>query len=492
LVFFCLFSVDKNSPLKTLCKSHFLKMATPVAALAFNSLRGKSFFLSYYDPTHLICIDSDARYPTFPDSGCGGWTALTVLTRLFSEVDATTTISDFLLSRIIHLLEPAASKRLLMEKPHLSTLWYSAGQSQIEIQTFGCDDWPIFPLPIHYAATAGNSELIIQLVGTVSEKEKYVQLVGTVSEKEKYVSAGLGFGCDDEFGYKGYMSGYTCLHLAVVYNRLEVVAYLVRQFPRLVTIRNRKDEYPVEMIAKNSTTLYPERQSTKHKIVWWLLRTDFTGWMLGKKTDHVKPWRPTPGWEHMHTERRPRHQRISYMNIGQLIEETFPVTLEMPFPDYLTPMSKRMNGKIIRLEKKQATEEKKEINLADMMKERPHSAMCNDMFLVLIGLLNANCGGKSAGDPVILIMQFAFWDVMDMITPSSMSKENLHLGLTQDELDEDEDWDAEQEDDAEQEECAADDSSEDTFHRGLTQQENDAEQEECAAEDSGEDSAWWL
>jgi hypothetical protein len=171
-------------------------MATPVAALAFNSLRGKSFFLSNYDPTHLICIDSDARYPTFPASGCGGWTALTVLTRLSSEVDATTTISDFLLSRIIHLLEPAASKQLLMEKPRLSTLWYFAGQSQLEIQTFGCacdlhsigdDSSPIFPLPIHYAATAGNMELIIQLVGTVVDEEWYV-------------SAGLRFGCDGEFG----------------------------------------------------------------------------------------------------------------------------------------------------------------------------------------------------------------------------------------------------------------------------------------------------
>jgi hypothetical protein len=114
-------------------------MVTPVAALAVNSLRGKSFFLSCCDPTHLIGIESDARYPTFRASGCGGWIALTVLSRLFfSEVDATTTISDFLLSRIIHLLEPAASKRMLMEKPRLSSLWYFAGQSQLEIQTFGC------------------------------------------------------------------------------------------------------------------------------------------------------------------------------------------------------------------------------------------------------------------------------------------------------------------------------------------------------------------
>jgi hypothetical protein len=70
-------------------------MATPVAALVFDSLRGKSFFLSYYNPTHLICIDSDARYPMFCDSY--SWTALTVLTRLFSEFDDATPISDFML-----------------------------------------------------------------------------------------------------------------------------------------------------------------------------------------------------------------------------------------------------------------------------------------------------------------------------------------------------------------------------------------------------------
>jgi hypothetical protein len=95
----------------------------------------------------------------------------------------------------------------------------------------------------------------------------------------------------------------------------------------------------------------------------------------------------------MWTERRPRHERISYMNVGELIEATFPVTPEMPFPDYLTPMLNPMNGKILRLEKKQATEEKKEITIGDMMKERPHSGMCNDMYLVLIGLLESNCGG---------------------------------------------------------------------------------------------------
>ena len=72
-------------------------MATLIATLAFNSLRGKSFFLSNYDPTHLICIDSHARYPTFPASGCGGWTALTVLTRLFSEVDADDILDNTLL-----------------------------------------------------------------------------------------------------------------------------------------------------------------------------------------------------------------------------------------------------------------------------------------------------------------------------------------------------------------------------------------------------------
>jgi len=449
-------------------------MVTPVAALAFNSLRGKSFFLSRCDPTHLICIDSDARYPTFPASSCGGWTALTVLSRLFSEVDATTTISDFLLSRIIHLLEPAASKRLLMEKPRLSSLWFFTGQSQLEIQTFGCaydlhsigdDSSPIFPLPIHYAATAGNMELIIQLVGTVSEEEKYV-------------SAGLGFGCDGEFGGEGYMSGYTCLHLAVLYNRLEVVAYLVRQFPRLVTIRNANDEYPVEIIAKNCT-LHTEHQDTKHKIVWWLLRTDFTGWMLSKKTEHQRPRRPTPGFEDMWTERRPRHERIFYMNVGELIEETFPVTLEMPFPDYLKPMLNPLNGKILQLEKKQATEEKKEFTIWDIMEERPHSAMCNHMYLILMRIFKKNCPGRELPESVILIMKFAFRNVLDMIQPNSMSEKNWYLGETQDTIDEhegwaeQEEWDAKQKDDTEQ-------------------QEDDAEQEECAAGDSSEDSAWWV
>jgi hypothetical protein len=112
--------------------------------------------------------------------------------------------------------------------------------------------------------------------------------------------------------------------------------------------------------------------------------------MLSKQTDHVKPRLPlTPGgmW-------RCRHECIYYMNVGELIEATFPVTLEMPFPDYLTPMLNPMNGKILWLEKKPATEEKKEITIGDTMKERPHSAMCNNMYLVLIGLLEANCGGN--------------------------------------------------------------------------------------------------
>ena len=172
------------------------------------------------------------------------------------------------------------------------------------------------------------------------------------------------------------MSGYTSLHLAVLYNRLEVAAYLVRQFSRLVTMRNADDEYPVEIIAKNCT-LHTEHQDTKHKIVWWLLRTDFTGWMLSKKTEHQRPRRPTPGFEDMWTERRPRHKRIFYMNVGELIEETFPVTLEMPFPDYLKPMLNPLNGTILQLEKKQATEDKKEFTIWDIMEEGPHSAMCN-------------------------------------------------------------------------------------------------------------------
>jgi hypothetical protein len=51
--------------------------------------------------------DSDARYPMFRDSYM--WTALTVLTKLFSEFDGTTTIFNFMLSRILHLLEPGCS-----------------------------------------------------------------------------------------------------------------------------------------------------------------------------------------------------------------------------------------------------------------------------------------------------------------------------------------------------------------------------------------------
>ena len=100
-----------------LCSKMVTLVATP---LIFDSLRGKSFILSYKDPTHLICIDSDARYPMFRDSYM--WTALTVLTKLFSEFDGTTTIFNFMLSRILHLLEPAASKQLRVEKPHLTTL----------------------------------------------------------------------------------------------------------------------------------------------------------------------------------------------------------------------------------------------------------------------------------------------------------------------------------------------------------------------------------
>jgi hypothetical protein len=164
-----------------------------------------------------------------------------------------------------------------------------------------------------------------------------------------------------------------------------------------------------------------------------------------------------------------------------------------------------MNGKILELEKKQATEEKKEFTIWDIMEERPHSAMCNHMYLILMRIFKKNCPGRELPESVLIIMKFAFRNVLDMIQPDSMSDKNWYLGQTQDTIDEhegwaeQEEWDAKQKDDteqqgddAEQEECAADDSSEDTFHRGLTQQEDDAEQEECAADDSREDSAWWL
>jgi len=172
-------------------------VATP---LVFDSLRGKSFFLSRYDLTLLICVDSDARYHDYSP-----WTEVTVFTRLFSEFDDVATISDFLPSRVLHLLEPKASEQLLLEKPHLATLWYILGWGQLELQTFGCsfpnqrlfgEDWPrleaVSPLPIHYAATAGNVKLLIQLVSAVCEKEKYV-------------SACLGIGSDGECGRSPYV-----------------------------------------------------------------------------------------------------------------------------------------------------------------------------------------------------------------------------------------------------------------------------------------------
>ena len=61
-----------------------------------------------------------------------------VLTRLFSEFDDVATISEFLLSRVLYLLEPEASEQMLLEKTHLATLWYILGWGQLELQTFGC------------------------------------------------------------------------------------------------------------------------------------------------------------------------------------------------------------------------------------------------------------------------------------------------------------------------------------------------------------------
>jgi hypothetical protein len=301
-----------------------------------------------------------------------------------------------------------------------------------DLQSFG-DDLPIFSRPIHYAATAGNVELI-------------VQLVGAVVEKEKYVFACLGIGSDSQSGGTGYMSGYTSLHLAVAYNRLKVVAYLVRQFPRLVTIHNADNEYPVKMIGKNCS-IYMEHHdrdwfdNTKHKILWWLLRTDFTGWMLSKDTNEVKPRRPMLGFEHVWNERRGRHERLRYMTVEELIKATFPETPEMP--DYLTPMSNLMNGKIISLEKKQATEEKKEFTIWDIMKERPHSAMCNPMYLILMRIFGKNCPERELGESVVFIMKFAFRNVMDMIMPISKRDEYWYLGATQDEIDAQEESDVE-------------------------------------------------
>ena len=165
------------------------------------------------------------------------------------------------------------------------------------------------------------------------------------------------------------------------------------------------------------------------------------------------------------------------MTVGELIKATFQKTPEMP--DYLTPMSNPINGKIIRREKEQATEEKKEFTIWDIMKERPHNAMCNHMYLILMRIFKKNCPGRELPESVILIMKFAFRNVLDMIQPDSMSEKNWYLGQTQDTIDEhegwaeQEEWDAKQKDDTEQ-------------------QEDDAEQEECAADDSSEDSAWWV
>ena len=138
------------------------------------------------------------------------------------------------------------------------------------------------------------------------------------------------------------MSGYTSLHLAVAYNRFDVVVYLVRQFPLVVTVRNGDDEHPIDMIGKECC-IYTEHHDgdhwfdeTRHNVLWWLLRTDFTGWMLSKHTDHVKPRHPTPGFEHVWNERRGRHERPRYMTVEELVKAKFPVTPEMP--DYLTPM----------------------------------------------------------------------------------------------------------------------------------------------------------
>ena len=72
-------------------------------------------------------------------------------------------------------------------------------------------------------------------------------------------------------------TGNTSLHLVVAYNRFDMVVYLVNHFPRLVTIRNIDDEYPVEMIGdkfnnENENQYHDWFDKTRHKILWWLLR----------------------------------------------------------------------------------------------------------------------------------------------------------------------------------------------------------------------------
>jgi hypothetical protein len=126
------------------------------------------------------------------------------------------------------------------------------------------------------------------------------------------------------------------------------------------------------------------------------------------------------------------------MTVGELIKATFQKTPEMP--DYLTPMSNPINGKIIRREKEQATEEKKEFTIWDIMKERPHNAMCNHMYLILMRIFKKNCPGRELPESVVFIMEFAFRNVMDMIMPISNRDEYLDLGATQDETDGQEEW----------------------------------------------------
>jgi hypothetical protein len=126
--------------------------------------------------------------------------------------------------------------------------------------------------------------------------------------------------------------------------------------------------------------------------------------------------------------------------VEELVKAKFPVTPEIP--DYLTPMSNPMNGKIIQRKKKLATEQKKEFTIWDIMKERPHSAMCNHMYLILMQIFGRNYPGRELGESVVLIMEFVFRNVMDMIMPSSNRDEYWYLGATQDEIEEQEEWDA--------------------------------------------------
>ena len=129
------------------------------------------------------------------------------------------------------------------------------------------------------------------------------------------------------------------------------------------------------------------------------------------------------------------------MTMGELLKAKFPVTPEMP--DYLTRMYNPMNGKIIKKDEKQATCDKATIK--EIVKERPHNAMCNHMYLVLMRIFGANCRGREVGEIAVFIMTFAFRNALEMIMPISIAPKYLYLGSTRMEIDGQEEYEDGQE-----------------------------------------------